>query len=45
MLQKQLDDMEAQLELAKANPGDGVQITLLSKHSCPPEGMLQTAFF
>jgi hypothetical protein len=26
-LQKQLDDMKAQLELAKANPGDVVQIT------------------
>jgi hypothetical protein len=27
LLQKQLDDMQAQLELAKANPGDVVQIT------------------
>ncbi len=27
LLQKQLDDMKAQLELAKANPGDVVQIT------------------
>jgi hypothetical protein len=27
LLQKQLDGMKAQLELAKANPGDVVQIT------------------